>query len=195
MKKKYTKQELEEMKDESDWNEFQTYLKSDEYIEEHKTQSGRVNQEIPDWLKNDIPQEEKDELQKKYYLDYLDLKNPYRKLSKVNLTMERKNYRWIESSVLKTLMSSGITGSEWSVLFYIIHRTRGYRLSKIMKLLYKPVEPIKIKEIQEWTELSTPNIYRTLKSLMKKRLIYQVGQTKDNYYTLGVNFRYDTWKV
>ncbi len=192
MKKKYSKEELEEMKADLQWEEYHAYLESKEYTQEQETQTDNRVHGIPEWLNINLSEDEKTKLKEEYPFDYLDVQNPYRRQSKVNLTKEKNNFRWIETEVLKSLMSSRITGSEWSVLFYIIHRTRGYRLKG---KLYKPVETIKTREIQEWTELSTPNLYRTLKSLIEKRIIYEVGCSPKGSHKLGVNFRYDTWKL
>lgn len=176
----YTEKELEDMKDDLEFNEVQEIIKSN-VVELPKTQTRR---EVPPWLNQDLPEEEREKLKKDYIYDHLDIKNPYRKDSSVNLSKEIKNFRRIETNVLLNLIKSNLNGSEFRVLFYVIHRTRGFE---------KHVVKISIKDIQEYTDISKPNIYKTVTSLLNKHILY--GKKEDNFYHLGFNFRYDTWEV
>jgi hypothetical protein len=79
--------------------------------------------------------------------NYLDDKNPWQKSSKIDLNETRKSFRWIETEVLLSLIHSSITGSDWSVFMYILHRTRGYCNKK---KYYRHAESISIDEMVEY---------------------------------------------
>lgn len=160
----------------------------DKSVNEQKTQS---NSNVVPY--RPLTTEEKKEQEKRIknrIHDDLDRSNPYKKESNVKLSEGLYNYRWIETELLKKLMKSGLNGSEWSVLFYILHRTRGYCNKN---RFYKHTEDISIEEIQEYTKLSVPTIYKTLKNLSNKKLVYEVK--KGRTYKIGINYYYDTWEV
>lgn len=181
MIKPMSEEEIDELWDESKKQETQTG--SD--VDEQQPQENTVVVELHPLTKEDQTKKNKNII----YND-MDKNNPYRNKSKVNLSTGMTDFRWIETEVLKTLMKSSLNGSEWSVLFYIIHRTRGYCDTN---KFYKQTEDISVEEIQEYTDLSIPTIYKTLKSLVSKKMVYEVK--KGRSYRIGVNFRYDTWDI
>ena len=121
--------------------------------------------------------------------NYLDDKNPWQKSSKIDLNETRKSFRWVETEVLLALTRSKITGSDWAVFMYILHKTRGH-CNKNKH--YRHAESISIDEIVEYTDLSKSSVYNSLNRLKKRQMIYEYtegrGAIKD-----GINFRYDTW--
>jgi DNA-binding MarR family transcriptional regulator len=121
----------------------------------------------------------------------LDRDNPFREDSDVDLSETKNEYRWIETESLKMLMKSGLSGSEWSVFFYILHRNRGYCNSK--SKIHRHTDDISIEMIQEYTGLTENTVYRVLGSLKKKQMIYTVKRGRE--VKTGVNFRYDTWNL
>ena len=141
-------------------------------------------------LKSGLTEDQKKKIQKDLYYDTLDVDNPFREDSDVDLSESKNDFRWIETEALKTLMKSGLSGSEWSVFFYILHRTRGY-CNKLG--YYTQTEVITIEEIKEYTGLTENTVYRVLGSLKHKQMIYTVKKGRE--VKTGVNFRYDTWNL
>lgn len=125
--------------------------------------------------------------------NHLDFYNPYRDLSRIDLHEEKRNWRWIETNVLKELMKSKLSGSEWSIFFSILHRTRGYCNKK--SGFHNLIRDIPMTDIVSDTGMSRTTFYRTIESLMKKRIIYEVTEQRTGKTKIGINFRYDTWNI
>lgn len=119
----------------------------------------------------------------------LDFNNPYRDESRLDLDEEYDNgFRRIETSVLFALMGKKLTGYEWSIFFYILHKTRGF---SNMKNKFTIEVEMKIPRAIKETGLSRSGIYRVLNSLSDKKIIYSVNDKERIKY--GINYRYDTW--
>lgn len=146
-----------------------------------------IDDKINIWRKDKTKRQDKE----KYY-NNLDMKNPYRKESSLDISKTMKSYRWIETDLLLKLIQSKISSSEWSIFMYILHRTRGYCNSKGF---YRHLDSIPIKLFEKSTGLKKPTIYRSIKSLMKKHMIYEVEEdtSRGVYVFHGINYRYDTW--
>jgi len=128
-----------------------------------------------------------DDIKTKNY-NNLDLKNPYRENSSLDLGEMKKSFRWIETEVLMEMIKSGMLSGEGSVFFYILHFTRGYCNKNGY---YRTIEYFPIDEIMENTGLSKTTVNRSLKTLQDRQMIYKVKERGIVKY--GINFRYDTW--
>jgi len=135
-------------------------------------------------LQNLPSKEEMKKYEKQSVFKNLDKDNPYRNSSSLDLGEVKKNgWRWIETDVLLGLIKTKISSSEWCVFFYIFHLTRGFK--------YRSVYNFPIEEIQKHTGLSESSVRRSIKSLLKKKMIYQIEKRGVVYF--GINFYYDTW--
>ena len=164
-------------------------IEENEYFEDSSEDEGHppIDDKINIWRKDKTKRQDKE----KYY-NNLDMKNPYKKHSSLKLTETMKSYRWIETELLLKLIQSKISSSEWSVFMYILHRTRGYCNHNGF---YRHLDSIPIKLFEKSTGLKKPTIYRSIKSLMNKHMIYEVEEENLRGVTLyhGINYYYDTW--
>lgn len=108
---------------------------------------------------------------KRSVYDGLDIDNPYREHSSVDLGDLKKYFRMIETPVLEKLIKYGLSGSEWSIFMYILDRTRGH-MNK--QGYYRHTDTISIQDYIDNTGLSKKTIYKNLKSLGDKHIIYEV---------------------
>lgn len=135
-------------------------------------------------LQNLPSKEEIKKNEKRSVYNKLDPLNPHRGSSSLDLgEVRERGFRWIETDVLLGLIKTKISSSEWCVFFYIFHLTRGF--------YYRSVYNFPIEEIQEHTGLSKSSVRRSIKSLLQKKMIYQIEKREVVYF--GINFRYDTW--
>lgn len=150
-------------------------------------EEGEVDDKINIWRKDKTKRQDKEQ-----YYNNRDRENPYRESSSLDISKTMKSYRWIETELLMELIKSKITSSEWSIFMYILHRTRGYCDHNGF---YKHLVGIPIRLFEKSTGLKKSTIYRSIKSLIKKRMIYEVeiDDLKGVYTSLGINWRYDTW--
>lgn len=126
------------------------------------------------------------------YINHMDVDNPYRKQSSLDLSQTIKSYRMIEKTLLLELIKSKIPSSEWSIFMYILHRTRGYRNKKGFD---RQLDSIPIKMFEKSTGLHKKTIYKSIQSLIDKHMIYCVINETVKGTTIfhGINYRYDTW--
>lgn len=199
MTETYTAEEFEEMEDESLWDECQLYLRSDEYIQQQEIQTGRNVHQPPPWLNKHLSKEKRDKLLIDYKKYCLDKDNPYRTNSSYRKLLDDiQNFRIIETNLLLHLIKSGLSGREFSVFFYIFHRTRGFNKYTVKMF---------IKDITDYTGISKKHTYKILESLKEKQMIYEVSRPDNdpddddkknndrNKHIFGVNWYYSTWKL
>ena len=125
---------------------------------------------------------------KRSVYDGLDIDNPYREGSSVDLGDLKKSFRMIETPVLLKLIKYGLSSSEWSIFMYILDRTRGHMKKDGH---YRHTDSISLQDYTDNTGLSKKTIYKNLKSLGDKHIIYEVE--KGRSIITGINWRYDKW--
>lgn len=153
-----------------------------------KEMNQNIDEEYQKKILNLPSREERIKKDKKRTYNDLDDKNPYRDNSSLDLGEMRQHWRWIETDVLLELIKSKISSSEWSIILYILHLTRGHCNKN---KYYRTIESFPMDEIEEYTGLSKSSISRSIKSLEEKHMIYKVVERGIKKY--GINFRYDTW--
>jgi len=136
----------------------------------------------------DLTEEQKKEIRRKLQHNYVDLSNPYRKDSSLDLYDTMQEYRWIETGLLLKLIKIDLSSSDLRVFFYILNRTRGYCNKN---KFYKHMESITNKDIQEYTNLTRSTVFRSLKNLKMKHIVYE--SLKEGKTLIGINYRWDTW--
>jgi len=118
------------------------------------------------------------------------MKNPWKKLSKINPQREEGNIQ-INMSVFEQLLGADLEASEYKVIFYIIRKTYGYN---------KNSDALSRKQIKTGTNLSERMVKYAIKDLKEMRIIYyqpskirgQRGSPLNEYL---FNKHYDTWKL
>lgn len=117
------------------------------------------------------------------------MKNPWKKLSKVNPQRENGN-RQISSEVFNALTGAPLSGGEFRVCFAIIGKTWGF---------HKTSDIISIRQISDSTGLTDRSVKMILKQLKEKRIICcHQSEVKKNGSFLNeylFNKYYDTWLV
>jgi len=121
-----------------------------------------------------------------YYGKELNLKNPYKALSKINPQQDKGN-RQIANDVYDALVRAKLSGSEYQIILFIIGKTWGFR---------KHSDGISYSQITEKTGLTRPGAINTMKKLEQKRIIVVdrkvvKGSLPVNEYLF--NKHYDTW--
>lgn len=195
------KELIDEGEDELMWIEYHEDQSTHQnnVIELPETHTRRGTPEPPPWLNKDFTEPER----KKFKIDYekycLDVENPFRRTDSYRqLLKDIQNFRKIETNLLLHLIKSGLSGREFSVFFYIFHRTRGFNKHTVKMF---------IKDITDYTGISKKHTYKVLDSLKEKRMIYEVprpdNDTDDddkknndrNKHIFGVNCYYPTWNL
>jgi hypothetical protein len=184
-KKRFLKQgEAWDEEDEELWRQLDSL---DDDKETSKVEVDHKEKEIE--REKDLARYKKINSKRGFYYNCLDFKNPYRDQSQLDLDEVYDNgFRRIETKVLFELMRKKLTGYEWSIFFYILHKTRGF---SNMKNKFRIEEEIKIRKAIKETGLSRSSIYRVLNSLSDKKIIYSIDDNGRIKY--GINYRYDTW--
>ncbi len=142
----------------------------------------------------EVKTSKKNKRKRSILFDGLDLhKNPYRSESSLNLDDEYDNgFRLIETSLLLRLLRMSLTVNELKIFFYILHRTRG--LSNPDNHYHFWHNHISIKKLIDDLQIPRTTVYRSLKTLTDKKMIYDiVNQYNENQPLTGINYRYDTW--
>lgn len=117
----------------------------------------------------------------------MSLKNPWKKLSKVNPQRE-EGRREISNDVLKALMMADLTGSEFKIVLCVIDKTWGF---------HKQSDTISNSQFMAATGLAERTVRLATKSLKDRRIIYYdspegvQGYAPLNEYLF--NKHYDTW--
>lgn len=91
----------------------------------------------------------------------------------------------IANEILDTLVNTGLLGSEYQILFFIIRKTYGYR---------KKHDRISLSQFQKWTGLSRPTVVKTLKNLLLKNMIVKTVLPYGNF-AFSFNKDYEKWVV
>ena len=116
------------------------------------------------------------------------MKNPWKKLSKINPQREQGN-RQICNDIFHALVSGKFTGAEYKIILAVIDKTWGYN---------KTDAAISVKDFSKMTNLSSRMVKYSLKHLKSIRVLYssplktrvQAGSPLNEY---AVNKHYDTW--
>jgi len=126
------------------------------------------------------------------------MKNPWKKLSKINPQREQGN-RQICNDIFHALVSGKFTGAEYKIILAVIDKTWGYN---------KTDAAISVKDFSKTTNLSSRMVKYSLKHLKSIRVLYssplktrvqagsplktrvQAGSPLNEY---AVNKHYDTW--
>lgn len=116
------------------------------------------------------------------------MKNPWKKLSKINPQREEGN-RQISNNVYQKLMKANLTGADYKVILCIIHFTWGFK---------KVSDTISVNQMIYTTKLSDRMIRKTIKKLKERRIIhYQPSKLRLNCGSVLneylFNKHYDTW--
>jgi phage replication O-like protein O len=91
----------------------------------------------------------------------------------------------IANEILDVLVNTGLLGSEYQILFFVIRKTYGYR---------KKHDRISLSQFQKSTGLSRPTIVKTLKNLTLKNILVKTALPYGNY-AFSFNKDYEKWVV
>lgn len=115
------------------------------------------------------------------------MKNPWKKLSKINPQRNEGN-RQINTEILLHLIKADLTAAEYKIIFAIIHKTWGFQ---------KQSDAISAGQFMELTSLSKRQIKYIQKELKGRKIIHfepservQRGSPLNEYL---FNKHYDTW--
>ena len=112
--------------------------------------------------------------------------NPYKNLSKINPQREKGN-RQIANDVFIALIKAKLSGGEYQVILFIIHKSWGFN---------KNSDSISYSQIMKNSRLSRPAVINIIKKLEQKRILIIERQKVINKLPFNeylFNKHYDTW--
>lgn len=117
------------------------------------------------------------------------MKNPFKKLSKIN-PQTADGHRRINNDVMDALIAAKLSGVEWAIVMFIIHKTWGYQ---------KTSDAISTGQIAKATNYKKCTILKNVKLLRNKQIIYY-GESSITHYGQKLNAylfnkHWDTWKL
>lgn len=89
-------------------------------------------------------------------------------------------YTSIANEIIEHLSMPGVNGSEFRILMVVIRKTYGF---------HKKKDIISLTQFQNATYMNRPQVVRTLKDLVEKKILLKNG----NEYTFNKN--YDEWEI
>ena len=112
------------------------------------------------------------------------MQNPYKDFSNIDPQKE-DGHREIETTILQALIHAGLSGLEYSLTLFVLHKTWGWN---------KKEDAIPLTQFEDATGMDRAYIVRGLKSLTKKHIIiveHGGGRGRASVYML--NKYWDTW--
>ena len=112
------------------------------------------------------------------------MQNPYKDFSNIDPQKE-DGHREIETTILQALIHAALSGLEYSLVLFVLHKTWGWN---------KKEDAIPLTQFEDATGMDRAYIVRGLKSLTKKHIIiveHGGGRGRASVYML--NKYWDTW--
>lgn len=84
----------------------------------------------------------------------------------------------VANEIIENLCQLRLSGYEWQIIMVVLRKTYGWN---------KPHDRISLSQFSQMTKIQMPHVSRTLKKLIKKNIITQIG----NSYPLNYSFQKD----
>ena len=115
------------------------------------------------------------------------MKNPHKAFSKVSPQRE-DGTRQINNEVFENLIKANLSGGEFKIVLFIIHKSWGFN---------KETDRISLTQFQRGTSLTRPAVVKSIKKLEARKIIVVNRGLLGNNRLLGqeylFNKHYDTW--
>jgi phage replication O-like protein O len=93
-------------------------------------------------------------------------------------------YTKLSNELLEAIIDAGFTRREYTIVLYLIRQTYGYHRKKSY---------VKIKDVCDATSMDFSDICKTLKELVRKKIVKQ--EKHGRFYTYSIKKDYEQWLI